>query len=75
MTAGYERTRAYRAEHPERYEGQRRRNAARQRALVRLARARADEFQTLYAEELAVAGLRARVMTHHGGTDDEGGTQ
>lgn len=58
---GYQSTRAYRAAHPERYEGERRRNAARQRALVALSRAFPEEFRRLYHGELELAGLtRAR---------------
>ena len=54
---GYQRTRAYRAAHPDQAEREKRRNAARQRALVRLSRARAEDFRALYQEELANAGL------------------
>jgi hypothetical protein len=43
---GYERTRAYRDAHPDAREREKRRNAARQRALVALARAYPDEFST-----------------------------
>jgi hypothetical protein len=61
MTApGYRRTQAYREAHPERYEGERRRNAARQRAMVRLARRYPRDFKALFDEELHAAGLVPR---------------
>lgn len=50
---GYLRTRAYRASTPAARERERRRNAARQRALVRLARAHPEEFKALLDEEYA----------------------
>lgn len=55
--SGYERTQAYRSAHPDRVDRERRRNAAYQRALVRLAHIYPDDFAGLYREELAVAGL------------------
>lgn len=48
---GYLRMRAYRETHPEHYEREKRRNAARQRALVRLARRYPLEFKALFDEE------------------------
>ena len=54
---GHQRTRAYRAAHPEGYERERRRNAARQRALVALSHAFPEEFRRLYHGELEMAGL------------------
>jgi hypothetical protein len=68
--SGYERTQRYRAAHPDRHEAERRRNAARQRALVELSRAHPEEFQALYARELEVAGLaRARAAQRDGEAD------
>jgi hypothetical protein len=65
--SGYERTRTYRAAHPDACEREKRRNAARQRALVRLARAYPDAFGDLYEEELGIAGLaRARAERSDG---------
>jgi hypothetical protein len=55
--SGYERTRAWRAAHPDAREREKRRNAARQRALVRLAQTYPDDFKDLYEEELVLAGL------------------
>lgn len=60
---GYERTQKYRVAHPERYEGEKRRNAARQRALVLLARRYPDDFRDLYEQELAISDLTARARS------------
>lgn len=49
---GYQRMRHYRAAHPERCEQEKRRNAARQRALVQLARRHPEEFRSLFEAEL-----------------------
>jgi len=57
---GWERTQAYRAAHPDQVAREKRRNAARQRALVRLAHAYPDVFRALYHEELGLAGLVPR---------------
>lgn len=59
--SGYEGTRRYRMAHPDACEREKRRNAARQRALVQLARAFPDEFRRIYHGELEASGLaRAR---------------
>lgn len=57
MTPGYERTRAWREAHPGYYETEKRRNAARQRALVALSRAFPTAFRNLYEAELERVGL------------------
>lgn len=54
---GYERTRAWREAHPEYLDRERRRNAARQRALFALARLHHGDFERLYHDELVRAGL------------------
>lgn len=53
----YQRQRAWREAHPESVKQERRRNAARQRALVQLSRAYPEQFKTLYVAELVTAGL------------------
>jgi len=55
--SGYERTRRYRAAHPDAYEREKRRNAARQRALVLLSREYPEAFKILYRSEIEAAGL------------------
>jgi hypothetical protein len=56
---GYKRTRAYREANPAAREREKRRNAARQRALVRLSRIYPDDFKDLFDEELEIAYLAA----------------
>jgi len=55
--SGYQRTRAWREAHPDSVVRERQRNAARQRALIRLAREYPEDFQALYHGELIAVGL------------------
>jgi hypothetical protein len=55
--SGYKRTRRYREANPDACEREKRRNAARQRALVELSRAYPDAFRALYHGELARSEL------------------
>ena len=64
---GYQRTRAYRAASPEQVERERRRNAARRRALVKLSRAYPEAFKALYHGELTAVDLPVPRGAHRDG--------
>lgn len=51
-TKAADHARAWRENHPDSYEKSKRRQAARRKALVRLAQMHPDDFQDLYADEL-----------------------